>query len=271
MGGSGGAPAASTSSGTTCASVTDCPAPASACETSICVGGVCGSLAVNAGTVLAEQVPGDCQELSCDGAGHVETSPDAAGTACSVGSGNVCDGNGQCVECLEPLDCPGDDTACVFRTCENHQCGIALAPFGPTPEQVGGDCLDRRCDAAGNVVNFFDPSDLEDDGIECTVDACMPAGTTHEPKPTGTPCSQGDGHLCDAATCMPYLPFVCVTDVGSYAAGSGEHEPWYVQFAGIDGITYQCNEGPCYCKQGNSCKVVISLGVTVPGTCQPIM
>jgi len=184
-----------------------------------------------------------------------------AGEACSQANGNVCDGAGQCVACNGPLDCPGEDTVCKTRTCQNHQCGVILAPVGPTPEQVAGDCFERRCDAAGSVVKFLAAADLEDDGLECTVDTCAIGGPVHDSKPVGTPCSQGGGNLCNGAVCAQYIPIVCQTEDGQiYNDCDGVHHPWSIVCElsddGMIVVTTSCGPPPdnaLYCPSGKTC------------------
>jgi hypothetical protein len=80
-GGSGGASSAASSGGdggsggamppTPCKTASDCPAPENPCEAPICLGNVCGLVAVPAGSkaALSAQVAGDCLELVCAGDG----------------------------------------------------------------------------------------------------------------------------------------------------------------------------------------------------------
>jgi hypothetical protein len=65
-----------------CTVASECP-PADACVTPTCTSGCCG------------------------------TTDAASGTACTAtgdGGGKVCDGNGNCVGCLAPTDCPATGT-----------------------------------------------------------------------------------------------------------------------------------------------------------------
>ncbi|AKT37187.1 uncharacterized protein CMC5_013170 [Chondromyces crocatus] len=101
----------------------DCPTPANECQVPTCVNAACGVANAPSGAPVANQVPGDCQRLVCDGSGGttqeiddtdihddgldctlegcsagVPTSnPAPAGTACDDASGVVCDGAGACV------------------------------------------------------------------------------------------------------------------------------------------------------------------------------
>lgn len=112
----------------------DCPAPASTCQAATCLLGVCGVEDIAEGEPATAQEPGDCEVLRCDGKGNgapeldpadvpVDGNPCTddrcvagtpsnpkldAGTPCGEGGapgGPVCDGDGACVECLDP-PCP---------------------------------------------------------------------------------------------------------------------------------------------------------------------
>lgn len=89
-----------------------------------------------------------------------------AGTG-ATGGGGIGGGGG---ECNEPADCPGLDTTCEYRSCENHQCGMANAPASTPCTEEGG----RVCDSAGHCVECAVQSDCEDDEI-CQQNQCVPA------------------------------------------------------------------------------------------------
>src|SRR5260370_682678 len=83
-----------------CSGANECPQPTGECAYATCVEGGCGK------------------------AFH------PAGTACSFGGGNICDGTGSCVECVQPSDCgTPSNSPCVIATCSvDHHCGTANAP-----------------------------------------------------------------------------------------------------------------------------------------------
>jgi hypothetical protein len=112
----------------------------------------------------------------------------------------VCDGDGNCVACLVPADCPGVDTECSQRTCESNQCGVDHTQAGtPLASQTIGDCHVLQCDGAGGTESVVDDGDA-DDGNACTTDSCLQGTPTHTPLPDTTPCSGGE---CNMGFCCP--------------------------------------------------------------------
>ncbi|MFO0592891.1 MAG: DUF4215 domain-containing protein [Polyangiaceae bacterium] len=122
------------------------------------------------------------------------------GSPCQSG-GSQCDGNGACVACLGPADCPGEDTACRTRTCEAGACGFDDAPLGtPLPAQTAGDCKVVVCDGAGAAVTAVEDSDVPDDSNPCTDDICAAGEPSNPPSDSGSPCGGGGATLvCDGA------------------------------------------------------------------------
>jgi hypothetical protein len=122
----------------------------------------------------------------------------ATTTATTTASGQG--GEGGQPDCQSPSDCPGTDDDCQARTCNGGVCGMDYAAAGTDlAQQTDGDCQIAECDGSGGVVETEDPTDPDDDGLDCTVDACSGTTTTHTPLDPGSPCSQGGGSLCNAA------------------------------------------------------------------------
>jgi plastocyanin len=205
-----------------CETVVQCPAPASECETVTCDNGACNTTPVAEGTPTSTQTIGDCKSLQCDGAGSTvnvnddedvdddgnactddtcsdgapSNEPSAAGTPC--GDGLECDGNGACVGCVTPLDCPGTDDDCQQRSCELGVCGVVFTAAGTaTSTQVAGDCLEERCDGAGSVVSAVFDTDLPVDGQDCTDDLCDAGVASNPATMSGVGCDDGGGSVCD--------------------------------------------------------------------------
>jgi hypothetical protein len=67
--------------------------------------------------------------------------------SCDQDGGSFCDGDGNCVECNNALQCPGGGE-CKVPACESNACGLADAPDGTA-------CLDNTgtCDAGQCVPN----------------------------------------------------------------------------------------------------------------------
>jgi hypothetical protein len=212
-----------------CQSITDCPLPASSCESRICVGGECGAQAVVLGTPvpLAEQNQGDCLIDVCDGQGGVTWYNDDTdlpddgqqctqqacisgvaatesldvGTICSQSGGKLCDGQGSCVQCLGVADCtelPMDDE-CQQRQCPAGACGQSFAADGTALSlQQGGDCHVVVCDGMGGTTTQIDDSDLPLDGRDCTLDVCTGGTPSNPPAAPGTGCGVAQALVCDS-------------------------------------------------------------------------
>ena len=169
------------------------------------------------------RLPGDCKVLECDGSGtavSVEDDTDlpvdgnactddvcTAGTpsnpplaaAVSCGGRNLCDGQGHCVGCTVAADCPGSDTVCQSRTCDNGVCGVENAGDGtPAGAQTAGDCRQTVCDGNGSARTAADDTDTHDDGNPCTANVCNSGVASNPPLAAGSPCPtavcDGQGH-----------------------------------------------------------------------------
>jgi hypothetical protein len=147
-----------------CSAPADCPGTDSECQARSCEGGVCGSVFAPEGTVVMNQVAGDCQKNVCDEMGGLlsvaddtDTSNDAnactldvctegapthphapAGTPCSDGGGSVCDGMGSCLECLSGADCASG--ACSAGICLFCSCADGIQNCQETDVDCGGPC-----------------------------------------------------------------------------------------------------------------------------------
>jgi hypothetical protein len=204
-----------------CLAAADCGADTE-CQQNTCTAGVCGVINVAQGTPLATQTDGDCQLEQCDGNGSTESVDDnadipadattctndvcvlgvpsnipvAANTACSEGTGSLCDGFGLCVECVAATDCAGVDDECGTRTCVGGVCGKIFAPANTSvSSQTAKDCKKSVCDGAGTIVVANDDTDLPDDNNTCTTDTCSMGAPTFTNKASGTSC--GAAQVCD--------------------------------------------------------------------------
>ena len=157
--GAGGGGASTTGTGDAgrveCVSPNDCREWASECRRRSCVAGRCGVEDEPEGTPTTYQVAGDCKRSVCDGMGNAvlvvddtnvpgdhaqcivgtcaagtpSATPSMPGTACTTNGGAVCDGMGDCVECIEATGCDGGP--CVDNQCAAPD-GGAVAPDGGT-------------------------------------------------------------------------------------------------------------------------------------------
>ena len=223
-GGSGGGPA--------CNTPADCPGTDTECGSRTCADGVCGVEAEAAGTVAATQSPEDCQRNICDGAGSITTENDNADVEddnndCTIdtcedgapihtpgdefelceGGAAICTAEGECVECIDDIDCSGTDVCtpenlCVPATCDDNQlngqetdtdCGGPTCGGCAFGEFCDGDtdCLSSNCDlgvcegsCTDGILNQ-DESDLDCGGVcgpcavgdTCDIDEDCASGT----------------------------------------------------------------------------------------------
>lgn len=99
-------------------------------------------------------------------------------------------GSGGTMLCTGPGECPGDDTECRVRTCVDGVCGVTNMPAGtPLADQILGDCLEQTCDGMGESTATALDTDIPDDGVVCTDDACMAGVPSNMAKAVGDPCN----------------------------------------------------------------------------------
>src|SRR5439155_1454136 len=64
----------------------------------------------------------------------------------------ICDGSGNCVECISASNCPGADDACSTRTCNGGVCGRSFSSAGTSCGE-GKICNGTgACSGVPNVV-----------------------------------------------------------------------------------------------------------------------
>ena len=115
-----------------------------------------------------------------------------SGGSGASGGGNGAGGNGGSggggIPCTTAADCPNDP--CATEACVNDLC-VSTPVEGPAPEQVSGDCAVVVC-AAGTPSTQPEPTDVDDDGNECTFDYCDGLVPSHADLNAGTPCGSMD-------------------------------------------------------------------------------
>jgi hypothetical protein len=181
-------------------------------------------------------VPGDCTGTdttclyrSCDNGICGMTEADAA-TSCSEDGGQVCDGQGNCVECLVTGQCAMTfvclDEACVPGACvdtmQNNDetdvdCGGADCPPCDNGDMclLGRDCETGFCDVdtCAACGNDGDCSALPD--TYCDAGICTPKKAPGDGCGTGNECLSGfcpaQDHVCCGSPCSGK----CVSCVGS--------------------------------------------------------
>ncbi|MBI4703368.1 MAG: hypothetical protein HY744_19815 [Deltaproteobacteria bacterium] len=209
-----------------CTSPSDCLGEDGFCGARTCVNSLCGWSYTEQGTLLPDkdQIPGDCQVKVCDGKGKVQSIADDTdkhddGLECTedlCASGSVqhpgkpldtecaiktkyCDGKGACVACNSPPQCPAGKP-CESATCSANKCGLEPTPEGalaPPGQQVAKDCKKAVCDGQAGTKLVPDPSDLPDDGQQCTKDECSGSTPSFPPKDLDTACNENGGKYCN--------------------------------------------------------------------------
>lgn len=208
-----------------------------------------------------------CDPCTCSVTAAAGCATMSVGPGGGIGGGGVggTGGTGG-AECFTSQDCPGVDDECRTRTCINELCGVDLTPAGtPAGPQALGNCALGVCDGAGNLTQQDDPSDVEDDGQECTDDACP--GPTHMAKTKGTACSQGGGHLCDGGACVAFIPVKCKIGNTTYTACDGQNHPGLIIAIPMGGLCDDASDFG-YCAPGDFCTVNVNGQSQGTGTCQ---
>nr|HEX4317057.1 hypothetical protein [Kofleriaceae bacterium] len=204
-----------------CTSASECLG-ANECLLAACTHGICELSPVAAGTPLVAQTAGDCQQAQCDGSGKIVSMEDDSdipaaktcvdetcaagvptemvqGIGAACGSGLMCDGGGDCVNCTLPNQCPGSDTECQVRSCQQGTCGFDNTPANTvTKAQVAGDCKTQICDGSGAFTDITNGSDVPNDNNACTNDFCTGSDPDHSNVGIGTVCGSG-GLVCDGS------------------------------------------------------------------------
>ncbi|NUP11463.1 MAG: lamin tail domain-containing protein [Polyangiaceae bacterium] len=129
------------------------------------------------------------------------TGGSSAGGSPSNGGGpsNGGQGEGGMASCTTPDQCPGVDSECGTRTCDNGTCDVDAAAAGtPAEAQTAGDCIHNECDGSGNIVGVADDGDLPVDDNDCTGDLCTDGVPSNPPVGVGDPCNDNGGAHCNA-------------------------------------------------------------------------
>ena len=196
-----------------CSDPADCGGESTFCEAVTCEAQVCGVQTTDAGTVLPEQTPGDCQRVECDGEGNAASVADAedlpsddgndcteavcdegagghvylpTNTACDDDGGTFCDGAGACVECNSNSQC-GGGSACMLAVCMDHEC--TLVPNQGAACDDGLFCTETdTCNATGTCVGSGDPCPGADGDNDCSEGCNETANNCSGLDPAGSPC-----------------------------------------------------------------------------------
>jgi hypothetical protein len=211
--GPGGFATISSSSGGACVNpATDCPSPGTTCSEAICENGACAL--ANTGQ----------------------------GTPCADSGGTVCDGNGNCVGCNGPQDCPATGTLCLTSACEMSTCTFMPAPTGtPCTDSNGkvcngsGQCVQCAASATACCLQMCETSNVTAYetfvGFELKDCGCMAGGSCAsvctaacaDPSTlTGTsPCG-----MCLTSQTLDEMGSACTTTAGETCIGDTQCAPF---------------------------------------------
>lgn len=129
--------------------------------------------------------------------------------------------------CQSADDCPSPGEVCKGPSCVDGVCGGAYLPdgtpwfdmspgdcridacdgagglksilFDDPPQQNPGDCERFVCDT-GEILTIADPSDIPNDGNDCTLDTCEAEGPLNTPLEVNAAC--GSGYCHSDVTCQ---------------------------------------------------------------------
>ncbi len=118
--------------------------------------GDCHKLVCQAGQVIETvddtDVPGDSNDCTADAcsSGMPVHATIAAGAPCATSGGKVCDEAGQCVGCLDALDCGPEQGCSAVHTCVPASCVDGQKDGDETDVDCGGGCgttceIDQTC------------------------------------------------------------------------------------------------------------------------------
>jgi hypothetical protein len=134
---------------------------------------------------------GECNDVSCidNKCKNANKSP---GVDCMENGGNVCDGFGLCVECLQASDCPDPEATCLNKACVSPTCMDSVMNSNETDTDCGGP----DCNACANGMMCLVPTD-------CTSGFCdngTCAACADDPD-----CAPLADTWCDAGVCSPQI------------------------------------------------------------------
>jgi len=165
---------------------TECNGGDGACSGGVCVdNNLCDGVDCSSGNECVQD--GTCDPL--DGQ-CIAGDNQPAGTSCNDDSGDVCDGNGACVECNSADDCPDDGNECTAEACTSNACSTSPVVDGTMCDDDMGVCDQGVCVPA-NLCEGVDCSD----GNECTQDLCDPGTGACSNPPVA------DGAMCMCPIC----------------------------------------------------------------------
>ncbi len=209
-----------------------------------------------------------------DGAGGAGGSGSASSSSSGSTSSSSSSGDVVKPECVDAAECAiQPDSRCGKVECVNGKCEVTIA-IGAIQAQVRGDCHRLDCDVKGQVVDVDDPSDVYNDGKQCSFDICEQGKVVNKAFPDGFTCPETGSGVCFAGECVD-----CVNGVTS--CGNGQvcdyttcvpmHCQDFVFQPALGETDLDCG-GPCRpCPALGGCGVDADCadGVCMNGSCKP--
>ncbi len=165
-------------------------------------------------------------------------------------------------ECAKATDCPKpEEPRCAEAVCTSGKCGFLFRPVAKLESQIKGDCVSQYCDGQGKVMAVEDPSDVYNDGKQCTFDVCAQGIAKPMHFPDGFTCPETGLGVCYAGACVACISDIPATDtcgIGLACAGT-KCVPMHcfnsLKDAASGETAIDCG-GPCLpCGTGEVCKV----------------
>ncbi len=200
----------------------------------------------------------ECTDDVCDANDMPVSTPKAAGDPCA---GGVCDGTGECVECVEAEDCDDPLQGCMRNTCISIDCGDSQRNGTETDIDCGGptcppcadglgcgaatDCESGVCaDGGGGFkCQVADCDDGVQNGGETDVDCGGPCVAGDDKK-----CADGDG-CAVAADCVSGVCDMGTNTCSAPSCGDGVVQPGEAcddgNMVNGDTCTNNCGLGEC--------------------------
>lgn len=234
--------------GISCSTPADCPATGNPCFVRACTSaGSCELRDVEPGYVVPGTTPGDCLRQVCNGGnaadevdptdvpsdgnpctvetcsaeGQPQTGFAEPGTACTDGM-TVCDGGGNCVECVGPEQCNSN------QQCIDHQCiGAGCADGTTNGEETDKDCGGPDCQPCGT-------------GKHCLVAEDCKSGVCE---------GSGSNKTCQAPSCDDNVLNGNETDkdCGGSCPNACQLNQMCKDDADCESLFCDCQEDPCVC------------------------
>ncbi len=197
--------------------------------------------------------PAECQTVACVDGSCISGNADAL-TDCTSITNGICDGNGQCVECIDNTQCGTDvcdtDTGMTNGTCALVTNGTDPADDCPTATCKTGTCFNGSCSNMANNTTCGN-------GPTCAGDDLTPQQTCQSgvcTTPANADCME---YSCDASA-MPDACFTACTAQGDCAAMN--------YCVGVDGAGGPGSNNTCHAKKAANANCDVGLEC-LSGTC----